>query len=204
MTSDVIQSPKNSLCDNQIKSVDEYIEELRCKLEKMCTSNSLLRELGTETTMPNILATNGFSQSQPYYGMPTNSYLGQPLLSSSLCDGSALSTAEPSYHDLGPSGSPSDRLAPYARQSKFTQSPPKGSSSMTGQSGYSTGPSCPFANRPTTQVGPFEAPKATCGQPSAKGRHKYSRPPKPQEPKRLHVAKLVWLTKASRSFGTQM
>jgi hypothetical protein len=34
MTSNVIQSPKNSLCDNRIKSVDEYIEELRLKLEK--------------------------------------------------------------------------------------------------------------------------------------------------------------------------
>jgi hypothetical protein len=34
MTSDVFQSPKNSLCDNGIKSVDEYIKELRRKLEK--------------------------------------------------------------------------------------------------------------------------------------------------------------------------
>jgi hypothetical protein len=61
MTSDIIQYPKNSLCDNRIKSVDEYIEELRCKLEKMRMSNSLLQELGTETNTPNISTTNEFS-----------------------------------------------------------------------------------------------------------------------------------------------
>jgi hypothetical protein len=41
-------------------------------------------ELGTKTVVPNTSATNGFSQSQSYYGMPMNSYLGQPLSSSSL------------------------------------------------------------------------------------------------------------------------
>jgi hypothetical protein len=40
--------------------------------------------------------------------MSTNSYLRHPLLSSSLCGGSTLSTAGLSEHDLGPSGSPSD------------------------------------------------------------------------------------------------
>jgi hypothetical protein len=104
--------------------------------------------------------------------MPTNSYPGQPLLS--LCGGSALSTAGQSEHDLGPFGSLSDRPTPYAGQFGVTQSPPKGSPGMTGQSWYSIGPSCPFADRPTAQVGPSGAPKATCGQPSAKGRYKYS------------------------------
>jgi hypothetical protein len=61
MTSNVVQSPKNFLCGNHIKSVEEYIEELRHKLEKMRTSNSLSRELGTKTTAPNTSATNGFS-----------------------------------------------------------------------------------------------------------------------------------------------
>jgi hypothetical protein len=93
MTSDVIQSPKSSLCDNRIKIVDEYIEELRRKLEKMCTSNFLLRELDTEITTPNISATNEFSHYQPYYCMPMKLYPGQPLLSSSLCGGLALSTS---------------------------------------------------------------------------------------------------------------
>jgi hypothetical protein len=159
--------------------VDEYIEELRRKLEKMRMSNSLLRELGTETNTPNISATNEFSQSQPYYGMPTNSYMRHPLLSSSLCGGLALSTAGLSEHDLGPSGSPLDHSAPYAKQSRVTQSPPKSSPSMTGQSGYTTGLFFPFADRSTAQVEPSRTPKATCGQPSAEGRRKYSRPPKP-------------------------
>jgi hypothetical protein len=130
MTSDVVQFPKNSLCDNQIKSVDEYIEELRCKLEKVCTSNSLSRKLCTETTIPKTSATNGFSQSQPYYRMPMNSYLGQPLSSSSLCGGSALRTTEQSAHNLKPSDPPSDRPAPYAGLSEVTQIPPQGSQAM--------------------------------------------------------------------------
>jgi hypothetical protein len=159
----------------------------------------LLRELGTETTTPNISTTNGFSQSQPYYGMPTNLYLRQLLLASSICGGSALSTAGQSEHDLRPSCSPSDHPTPYVGQSGVTQSPPKGLLGMTGQSGYSTGPSCPFADHPTTQVGPFGAPKATYGPSSAENRHKYSRAPKPQEPEKSPVAELVWPVKAKSS-----
>jgi hypothetical protein len=101
--------------------VDEYIAELRCKLEKILTSNSLLRELGTETTMPSISIINGFSQSQPYYSMTLNSYMGQSLLSSSLCGGSALSMAGQSGHDLEKSGSPSDHPTPYARPRRAHQ-----------------------------------------------------------------------------------
>jgi hypothetical protein len=51
----------------------------------------------------------------------------------------------------------------------------------------------------TAQVEPPGTPKATCGQPSAEGRRKYSRPPKPKEPKRLHVIELVWPGKAKSS-----
>ena len=87
-------------------------------------------ELGTKTVVPNTSATNGFSQSQSYYGMPMNSYLGQPLSSSSLCGGSALRTTEQSAHNLKPSDPPSDRLAPYAGLSEVTQIPPQGSQAM--------------------------------------------------------------------------
>jgi hypothetical protein len=30
MTSDVVQSPKRSVCDDQIKSMNKYIEKMRC------------------------------------------------------------------------------------------------------------------------------------------------------------------------------
>jgi hypothetical protein len=49
------------------------------------------------------------------------------------------------------------------------------------------------------QVGPSGAPEVTCDPPSAEGRHKYNRPPKPQEPKNSHVPELVWPTKAKPS-----
>jgi hypothetical protein len=67
---------------------------------------------------------------------------------------------------------------------------------VTGQSGDSTGPSGPLADRLTAQVGPSGAPEVTCDPPSAEGRHKYNRSPKPQEPKKSHVPELIWPTKA--------
>jgi hypothetical protein len=58
----------------------------------------------------------------------------------------------------------------------------------TRQSGNSTRPFGPLADRPTTQVGPSGALESTYDRPSTEGRHKDSRPPKPQEPKRLHTS----------------
>jgi hypothetical protein len=80
--------------------------------------------------------------------------------------------AGPSANDLRPSNPPSERLAPYARQSGATQSRPQGSQALpdtTGQSGNSTGPSGPLADHPTTQVGPSGAPEITYDPPSAEG-----------------------------------
>jgi hypothetical protein len=51
----------------------------------------------------------------------------------------------------------------------------------TGQSVYSTRSSGPFVYYLTTQVKPSGIPEATCDRPSAKGQHKYSRPPEPQD-----------------------
>jgi hypothetical protein len=114
--------------------------------------------------------------------MSVDSYPGRPSPPSSLNGGSTLSMAELSAHDLGLSGPPSDRPAPYAGQSGVTQSPSQGSQAlpgMTGQSGKGIRQSVPLANHTTTQVGPFEAPKSTCDRPNTEGRHKDSWPPKP-------------------------
>jgi hypothetical protein len=114
--------------------------------------------------------------------MPMDSYPGRPSPPSSLNGESTLSTAGPSAHNRGPSSPPSDRPAPYAGRSGVTQSPPQGSQvfpDVTGQSGDSTGPSGPLADRLTAQVGPSGAPEVTCDPPSAEGRHKYNRSPKP-------------------------
>jgi hypothetical protein len=72
-------------------------------------------------------------------------------------------------------------------------------SDVIGPSGNSTGPFDPLADRSTTQVGPSGAPEVTYDPPSAKGRHKYNRPPKPQEPKKSRVPELVWPTKVKPS-----
>jgi hypothetical protein len=61
--------------------------------------------------------------------------------------------AGPSAHDLGPSGPPSDRLAPYTEQFGVTQSPSQGSQALPGtteQSGNSTGLFGLLADHPTT------------------------------------------------------
>jgi hypothetical protein len=47
----------------------------------------------------------------------------------------------------------------------------------TVQFGYSTGPSSPFAHRPTTQVGPSRILEVTHDHPNAEGRHKDNQPP---------------------------
>jgi hypothetical protein len=114
--------------------------------------------------------------------MPTNSYPGQLLSSSSLYGGSTLSTGGQSAHDLEPSDPLPDPPAPYARRSRVTQSPPQGSQAMPGtieQSGNNTRLYDPFVDRPTTQVVPSEIPKATCDRSSAEGQHKDSRSCKP-------------------------
>jgi hypothetical protein len=134
--------------------------------------------------------------------MSMNLYPGRLSPPSSLNSESTLSTAGPSAHNRGPSGPPSDCPAPYAGQSEVTHSPPQGSQvlpDVTRQSGDSTGPSDPLADRSTAQVRPSGAPEVTCDPPSAEGRHKYNRPPKPQEQKKPHVPEFVWPTKAKPS-----
>jgi hypothetical protein len=68
-----------------------------------------------------------------------------------------------------------------------------------GQSGNSTGPSGPLADHLTAQVGSSRAPEITRDRPSVEGRYKDSRPPNPQEPKKLPIAELVWPAKAKSS-----
>jgi hypothetical protein len=198
-SADDIPSIKISF-DNRIKSITEDIERMAHALGKTHMPNFLSHKLGAETIAPNTSATNGFLQ--PYSGMPMDSYPGQPSPPSSLNGESTLSTTVPSAHNREPSGPPSDHPTPYAGQSGVTQSPPQGSQvlpDVTGQSEDSTGPSDPPADRPTVQVGPSGAPEVTCDPHSAEGRHKYNRPPKPQEPKKSHVPELVWPTKAKPS-----
>jgi hypothetical protein len=149
-------------------------------------------------------STNEASESQPYFGMPMDSYPGRQSPPSSLNGESTLSMVGPYAHNRGPSGPPSDRSTPYAGQSRVTQRPPQGSHvlpDVTGQSGDSTGPFGPLADRPTAQVGPSGAPEITCDPPSAEGRHKYNRSPKPQEPKKSHVPELIWPTRANLLFA---
>jgi hypothetical protein len=182
--------------DNRIKSITEDIERMAHALGKTHMPNFLSHKLGAKTIAPNTSATNGFPQ--PYSGMPMDSYPGRTSPPSSLNGESILSTAGPSARNCGPFGPPSDRPAPYAGQSGVTQSPPQGSQvlpDVNGQSEDSTGPSDPPADRPTAQVGPSGAPEVTYDPPSAEGRHKYNRPPKPQEPKKSHVPELVWPAK---------
>jgi hypothetical protein len=186
--------------DNRIKSITENIESMAHALGKTHMPNCLPHKLGAKTIAPNTSTTNGFPH--PYSGMLMDSYPGRPSPPSSLNGESTLSTVGPSAHNRGPSGPPSDRLAPYAGQSGVTQSSPQGSQvlpDVTGQSEDSTGPSDPPADRLTVQVGSSGAPEDTCDPPSAEGRHKYNRPPKPQEPKKSHVPELVWPTKAKPS-----
>jgi hypothetical protein len=126
-------------------------------LENTHTPDFLSHKLGTKIAASKTSATNEASQSQPYFGMPMDSYPGRPSPPSSLNGESTQSTAGPSAHNRGPSGPPSDHPAPYAGRSGVTQSPPQGSQvlpDVTGQSGDSIGPSGPLANRPTAQVGP--------------------------------------------------
>jgi hypothetical protein len=199
MSADDIPSIKISF-DNRIKSITEDIERMVHALGKTHMPNILSHKLGTKTIVSNTSATNGFPQ--PYSGMLMDSYLGRPSPPSSINGESTLSMAEPFAHNRGMSGPLSDRPAPYAGQSKVTQSLPQGSQvlpDVTGQSEDSTRPSDPLADHPTAQVGPSGAPEVTCDPPSAKGQHKYNRPPKPQEPKKSHVRELVWPTKAKPS-----
>jgi hypothetical protein len=139
--------------DNQIKSITNDIERMAHALGKTHVPNFLSHKLGAKTIAPNTSSTNGFPQ--PYSGMPMDSYLGRPSPPSSLDGESTLSTAGPSAHNRGPSGPSSDHPAPYAGQSRVTQSPPQGSQvlpDVTGQSKDSTRPSDP-PRRPSDCAG---------------------------------------------------
>jgi hypothetical protein len=124
-------------------------------LENTHTPDFLSHKLGTKITAPKTSATNGASQSQPYYGMSMNSYPGKMLSPSSLHGKSALDMAGQLVHDHGPSGLPTDRPAPYAGQSgvapglsQVLQAKP----CATRWSGYNTRPSGPSANRLITKI----------------------------------------------------
>jgi hypothetical protein len=195
-SADDIPSIKISF-DNRIESITEVIERMEHALGKTHMPNFLSHKLGAETIKPNTSATNGFLH--PYSGMSMDSYLGRPSPPFPLNGGSTLSTDGQSAHDLGPFGPPSDRPTPYAELFGVIQIPPQGSQVLpdaTGQSGNSIGSFDPLADRLTAQVGPSRAPEVTYDLPSAKVRHKYSRPPKPKEPKKSPVLELVWPTKA--------
>jgi hypothetical protein len=168
--------------DNQIKIIMEDIENMTHALEITHAPDFFSHKLGTKITASKTSAKNEASQSQPYSGMPMDSYPRRSSPPSSLNGESTLSTAGPSAHNRGPPGPPSDRPTPYAEQSGVTQSPPQWSQvlpDVTGQSGDSTGPFGPLADRPIAQVRPFGTPKVTYDPPSAEGRHKYNRSPKP-------------------------
>jgi hypothetical protein len=62
-------------------------------LENTHTPDFLSHKLGTKITVSKTSTTNGVSQSQPYYGMSMNSYLGKMLSPSSLHGRSALGMA---------------------------------------------------------------------------------------------------------------
>jgi hypothetical protein len=126
-------------------------------LEKTHTPNFWSHELDTKITASNTSTTNGAFQSQPYYGMPMNSYPGQMMSPSSLHCRSALGMAGQSTHDHGPSGPPTNHPTPYVGQSEVTPSLPQVSQvkpCTTEWSGYYTKPSRPFADRPITKVRP--------------------------------------------------
>lgn len=99
VSSDDIQSTKNPF-DDQIKLIKESSDGMTCALENSHIPNFLSHKLGTEIVVPNMSATNGFSQSHPYYGMSMDSYPEQPMLPSSLYGRAALSTAGQSEHNL--------------------------------------------------------------------------------------------------------
>jgi hypothetical protein len=77
-------------CDDTFKQLSESIDKFTAHV-KIHMPNFPSHKLGIKTTTPNTSAINGFSQSQPYYGMSMNSYLGQLQSLSSLNSGSALS-----------------------------------------------------------------------------------------------------------------
>jgi hypothetical protein len=83
-------------------------------------------------------ATNGHAQSQPFYGMPMNSYIGQPHPPSPIWEQSVpLRTA-------GQFGSEARWSSPVAVGSLPCDEPPKyapGTTKMIGPSGYTCGPS---------------------------------------------------------------
>jgi hypothetical protein len=62
-------------------------------LENTHTPDFLSNKLDTKITVSKTSATNGASQSQPYYGMSMNSYPGKMMSPTSLHGRSALGTA---------------------------------------------------------------------------------------------------------------
>jgi hypothetical protein len=149
-----IQSLKN-YCDGTFKLLRESHDKFSAHV-KVHMSNFSSHKLGTETTASNTLMTNVLSQSQLYYGMPMNSYPGQPLKPYPLYGRSALSTTRQFKHDLGPSGPPADHPTLYARQSGTISGPPYVSQVMPDKTRpykYNLGPSGPFIDRLTAYVG---------------------------------------------------
>jgi hypothetical protein len=134
----------------------EDIENMTHALENTHTPDFLSHKLDTKITASKTSATNGASQSQPYYGMSMNSYPGKMLSPALLHGRSALGTAKQSTHDHGSSGPPTDRPTPYVGQSGVAPSLPQASQAkpcMTRRSGYNTRPSGPSVDRPITKIG---------------------------------------------------
>jgi hypothetical protein len=134
--------------DNRIKIIMENRENMTHVLENTHTPDFLSHKLDTKIIASKISATNGASQSQPYYGMSMNSYPGKMLSPSSLHDRSALGTIGQSAHDHRPSDPPMKHPAPYAGQSGVASSLSQVSQAKpctSGRSGYNTRPSGPSA-----------------------------------------------------------
>jgi hypothetical protein len=144
----------------QIIGLEESIRKLTRTLEKSVAPSFPSYETSNRVFMSNASTTNGDSQPQPLYGMPTNSYSGQIQPPPSLLGRSVpLNTVGPSEPLPGPSGSYTDRTACSAGQSGTALGPP---SSLIGRSATLDAvgpsellpePSGPYADRPTFPAG---------------------------------------------------
>jgi hypothetical protein len=219
-----IQSVKISF-DNRIKIIMEDLENMTHVLENTHTPHFLSHKLDTKIIASKTSATNGVSQSQPYYGMSMTSYPGKMMSPFSLHGRSALGTAGQSAHDHRPSDPPTDRLTPYVGQSGVAPSLSQASQAKpcaTGRSGYNTRPSGPSADCPITKIGlsgctytdqdtscqtqsscpTTPAMRHSCSMPSPA--HEAECLSTPANPKKIQVVELVWPAKAKSASRSPM
>jgi hypothetical protein len=58
--------------------MEEDFRKMKPVFEKSTFPNFPSHDIDAIATTQNSLTTNGYSQTQPFYGMPMNSYVGQP------------------------------------------------------------------------------------------------------------------------------